>query len=125
MQANTGETAWVYFDNDGPNLLSSLHPTKNVWSHYYRDGDLLTGPGRNVETAPAAPGTTTTGEMEFPVPSPVKIVDHPLTRSTHWSALAIIDIGTIMLDVDLGEKPPLWAGEIVELVGFCLFDPGS
>lgn len=29
------------------------------------------------------------------------------------------------VDVDLGEKPPLRAGEIVELVGFCLFEPGG
>ncbi|WP_433629597.1 transposase [Halomicrococcus sp. NG-SE-24] len=29
------------------------------------------------------------------------------------------------IDVDLGEKPPLRAGEIVELVAFCLFDPGD
>jgi hypothetical protein len=29
------------------------------------------------------------------------------------------------VDVDLGESPPLPAGEIVELVGFCLFDPGG
>jgi hypothetical protein len=29
------------------------------------------------------------------------------------------------VDVDLGEDPPILAGEIVELVGFCLFDPGD
>jgi len=29
------------------------------------------------------------------------------------------------VDVDLGENPPLLAGEIVELVGLCLFDPGG
>ncbi|MCU4717925.1 transposase [Halapricum hydrolyticum] len=29
------------------------------------------------------------------------------------------------VDVNLGEKPPLRAGEIVELVAFCLFDPGG
>lgn len=29
------------------------------------------------------------------------------------------------VNVDLGEKPPLRAGEIVELVAFCLFDPGD
>ncbi|WP_318571226.1 transposase [Salinigranum marinum] len=29
------------------------------------------------------------------------------------------------IDVHLGESPPLRAGEIVELVGFCLFDPGG
>jgi hypothetical protein len=28
-------------------------------------------------------------------------------------------------DVDLGENPPILAGEIVELVAFCLFDPGD
>jgi hypothetical protein len=27
--------------------------------------------------------------------------------------------------VDLGEEPPVRAGEIVELVAFCLFDPGD
>jgi len=27
--------------------------------------------------------------------------------------------------VDLGEKPPLRAGEIIELVAFCLLDPGG
>lgn len=29
------------------------------------------------------------------------------------------------VSVDLGEKPPIRAGEIVELVSFCLFDPGD
>ncbi|WP_174811833.1 hypothetical protein [Salinadaptatus halalkaliphilus] len=29
------------------------------------------------------------------------------------------------VDMELGEKPPLRAGEIVELVAFCLFDPGD
>jgi len=29
------------------------------------------------------------------------------------------------VDINLGEKPPLRAGEIVELVAFCLFDPGD
>ena len=29
------------------------------------------------------------------------------------------------VDVELGEDPPILAGEIVELVGFCLFDPGG
>lgn len=29
------------------------------------------------------------------------------------------------VDVDLGENPPISAGEIVEIIGFCLFDPGD
>ncbi|MBZ6496767.1 nitrite reductase, partial [Haloterrigena longa] len=90
--AETGDTARVYFANGGPNLLSSLHPIGNVWSRYYRDGDLLSEPDQNIETAPVAPGTTTAGEMEFPVPGPVKIVDHALTRATRRGALAVIDV---------------------------------
>ncbi|WP_254611685.1 copper-containing nitrite reductase [Haloterrigena gelatinilytica] len=92
MRAKTGETVRVYFANGGPNLTSAVHPIGNVWSRYYRDGDLLTDPDRNIETAPVAPGTTTAGEMEFPVPGPVKIVDHALTRATRRGALAEIHV---------------------------------
>ncbi|AFO58315.1 copper-containing nitrite reductase [Natrinema sp. J7-2] len=92
MEATTGETARVYFANGGPNLLSSWHAIGNVWSRFYRDGDLLTAPDRNVETAPVAPGTTAAAEMEFPVPGPVKIVDHALTRAARRGALGVIDV---------------------------------
>jgi len=92
MEANTGETARVYFANGGPNLLSSWHAIGNVWSRFYRDGDLLTDPDLNVETAPVAPGTTAAAEMEFPVPGPVKIVDHALTRAARRGALGVVDV---------------------------------
>ena len=92
MRAEVGETARVYFANGGPNVLSSVHPIGNVWSRYYRDGDLLSEPARNVETSPVAPGTTTVGEMEFVVPGPVKIVDHALSRAGRRGALAVIDV---------------------------------
>lgn len=29
------------------------------------------------------------------------------------------------VDVHLGEHPPVPAGEVIELIGFCLFDPGG
>ena len=80
VRAEVGETARVYFANGGPNLTSAWHPIGNVWSRLYRDGDLTTEPDRYVETAPIAPGTVAAGEMEFPVPGPVRIVDHALSR---------------------------------------------
>ncbi|WP_049925046.1 copper-containing nitrite reductase [Halopiger goleimassiliensis] len=92
MEAEVGETARVYFANGGPNLMSSWHPIGNVWSDFYRDGDLLSEPDKNIETAPVAPGTTAAGEMEFPVPGPVKIVDHALSRVVHKGALGVIDV---------------------------------
>ncbi|MFC6717818.1 copper-containing nitrite reductase [Natrialbaceae archaeon GCM10025810] len=92
LDAETGETARVYFANGGPNLTSAWHPIGNVWSRLYRDGDLESEPARNVETTPVAPGTVTAGEMEFPVPGPVKIVDHALSRVVHRGAIAEIDV---------------------------------
>ncbi|MFC6717829.1 copper-containing nitrite reductase [Natrialbaceae archaeon GCM10025810] len=92
MEAEVGETVRVYYANGGPNLTSALHPIGNVWNRYYRDGDLVSEPGRYVETAAVAPGTTTAGEMEFPVPGPVKIVDHALTRVTRKGMLGVIEV---------------------------------
>lgn len=92
VTAEVGETVRVYFASGGPNLTSSLRAIGNVWSRYYRDGDLLSEPARNVETAPVAPGTVTAGEMEFHVPGPVKIVDHALSRVVHKGMLGVIDV---------------------------------
>ncbi|RQG95876.1 copper-containing nitrite reductase [Natrarchaeobius chitinivorans] len=92
VHAEVGETVRVYFANGGPNLTSALHPIGNVWSRFYRDGDLLSDPGRNVETAPIAPGTVVAGEMELPVPGPIKIVDHALSRVARKGMLAVIDV---------------------------------
>ncbi|RQG91588.1 nitrite reductase, copper-containing [Natrarchaeobius halalkaliphilus] len=92
VEAEVGETVRVYFANGGPNFTSAWHPIGNVWSRLYRDGDLLTEPARYVETSPIAPGTVVAGEMELPVPGPIKIVDHALSRVVHRGALATIDV---------------------------------
>ncbi|MEY7848221.1 copper-containing nitrite reductase [Natrarchaeobius sp. A-rgal3] len=92
VHAEVGETVRVYFANGGPNLTSALHPIGNVWSTFYRDGDLVSDPGRYVETAPVAPGTVVAGEMELPVPGPIKIVDHALSRVARKGMMAVIDV---------------------------------
>ena len=92
MEAATGETARVYFANGSPNLLSTWHPIGNVWSRLYRDGDLLTDPELNIETAPVVSGTTAAGEMEFPVLGLVKIIEHALTRAARHGALDITNV---------------------------------
>lgn len=92
MRAEVGETVRVYFANGGPNLTSALHPIGNVWARYYRDGDLLSEPGRNVETSAVAPGSVVAGEMELPVPGPVKIVDHALSRVVRKGMLGVIEV---------------------------------
>lgn len=86
------ETVRVFFTNGGPNLTTGLHPIGNVMSRYYRDGDLLSEPDRNVETAPVAPGAVTAWEMETPVPGPIKIVDHALSRVVRRGMLGVIQV---------------------------------
>ncbi|WP_436343571.1 copper-containing nitrite reductase [Natronorubrum sp. FCH18a] len=92
VAAEVGETVRVYYANGGPNLISALHPIGNVWSRYYRDGDLLSDPARNVETSPVAPGTVVAGEMELRVPGPIKLVDHALSRVTQKGMIGVIDV---------------------------------
>ncbi|OIB57956.1 copper-containing nitrite reductase [Natrialba sp. SSL1] len=91
-EAEVGETVRIYFANGGPNFTSALHPIGNVWSRFYRDGDLLTEPAQNVETTPVAPGTSVAGEMEMVVPGPIKLVDHALSRVVHKGALGVIEV---------------------------------
>lgn len=92
LNAEVGETVRVYFVNGGPNLTSSVHPIGNVWSRLYRDGDLVSEPAQSVETTPVAPGTATVGEMELPVPGPIKIVDHALSRAVRRGTIAVIEV---------------------------------
>jgi len=92
VEVEQDETVRVYLANGGPNLMSSWHPIGNVWSRLYRDGDLVSDPARNVETTPVAPGTVTAGELETPVPGPIKIVDHALSRVVRKGALGVIEV---------------------------------
>jgi nitrite reductase (NO-forming) len=92
VEAEVGETARIYYANGGPNLASSWHAIGSVWSRYYRDGDLTSAPDENVETAMVGPGTTTAAEVEFPVPGPVSLVDHALSRVVHRGSLGQIAV---------------------------------
>lgn len=92
LTAERDERIRVYLANGGPNFTAAWHPIGNVWSELYRDGDLLSEPARYVETTPVAPGTVVAGEMDTPVPGPIKLVDHALSRVVHRGRLAVIDV---------------------------------
>lgn len=87
-----GERVRIYYANGGPNLISSWHGIGNVWDRFYRDGDLVSDPDRFVETAPVASGTVTAAEIETPVPGPIKLVDHALTRVVRKGMLGVIQV---------------------------------
>lgn len=87
-----GERVRVFHAQGGPNLTSSWHAIGNVWKTFYRDGDLVSAPDRYVETAPVAPGSVAAAEMDTPVPGPIKLVDHALTRVVRKGMLGVIQV---------------------------------
>ncbi|QPV64836.1 nitrite reductase, copper-containing [Halosimplex litoreum] len=92
MAAETGETARVYYCVGGPNLASSFHPIGSVWDEVYPQGGLGGRPQRNIQTTPVQPGSTAIATMHYPVPGPIKLVDHALSRVARKGALAVIDV---------------------------------
>ncbi len=92
LQAEVGETVRVYWCNGGPNLMSTPHPIGNVWTRWYRDGDVISDPARYVESAALGAGATAFGEMDMTVPGPIFLVDHTLSRVVRKGLLATIDV---------------------------------
>jgi len=92
MTAETGETARVYYCVGGPNLASSFHPIGSVWDEVYPQGGLGGRPQRNIQTTPVQPGSTAITTMHYPVPGPIKLVDHALSRVARKGAMAVIDV---------------------------------
>ncbi|HKJ93149.1 MAG TPA: copper-containing nitrite reductase [Longimicrobiales bacterium] len=92
IQVKRGETARIFFVNGGPNLLSSFHPIGNVWTKAWPAGALANPPLRYVQTLPVPPGSTGVFEMDFPVPEPIKLVDHAISRWIRQGMLGIIQV---------------------------------
>lgn len=92
LPVTRGERIRVFLANGGPNYLSSFHPIGNVWSAAYPNGALADQPSTYVQTVPVPPGSCLVGELETPVPGPIALVDHSLTRATERGARAVIDV---------------------------------
>lgn len=92
LNVKKDETARVYLVTGGPNVTSNFHPIGNVWSKAWREGAIASEPERFVQTCHVAPGSCGIFEMEFPVPGPVKLVDHALSRVAHKGMLGIINV---------------------------------
>lgn len=92
MTAKVGETARVFMVTGGPNLTSSFHPIGNVFTEAWREGAVESRPERHVQTMPVAPGSCGVFHMDFPVPGPVHLVDHALSRVARKGAKATIQV---------------------------------
>jgi len=92
IPAETGETARVFYCVGGPNLASSFHPIGSVWDEVYPQGGMGGQPQQNIQTTPVQPGSTAIATMHFPVPGPIKLVDHALSRVARKGALAVVGV---------------------------------
>ncbi len=110
LHAEVGETVRLYWANGGPNHVSSPHPIGNVFKRWYDQGDAVSDPMRWVEGAALGSGFTGFGEMELPVPGPIHLVDHSLSRVVQNGLLATIDVEGEP-DLDIYNPDPDGSGE--------------
>ena len=80
LKAHTGETVRIFFGNAGPNLTSSFHVIGSNFKNVYRDGDVLSPPGRFVSTVSVPPGAATVVDLKMVVPGTYTLVDHAIFR---------------------------------------------
>ena len=80
LRAEAGETVRVFFGNAGPNLTSSFHVIGSNFRRVWRDGDVVSPPGRFVSTAVVPPGGATVVDMKMVVPGTYALVDHAIFR---------------------------------------------
>lgn len=92
LKANVGETVRVFFVNGGPNLTSSFHPIGNIWTRVWTNGSFRTATDAYMQTVTVPPGDTLVADIALPVPGPITLVDHALTRVVRKGMVARIDV---------------------------------
>ena len=92
MTAEVGETVRVFMVTGGPNLTSSFHPIGNVFTKAWREGAVKGTPEEHIQTMPVAPGSCGVFHMDLPVPGPIFLVDHALSRVARKGAKATIQV---------------------------------
>jgi len=80
LAAKTGERVRIYFGNAGPNLISSFHVIGEIFDRVYREADLVSPPGRSIQTTLVPAGGATVVEFGVEVPGTYTLVDHAIFR---------------------------------------------
>ncbi len=105
LNVKRDETARIFLVTGGPNLTCNFHPIGNVWTKSWREGAIASHPERYVQTCHVPPGSCGIFEMEFPVPSTIKLVDHALSRVARKGMMATITVAG-------EERPELFATDL-------------
>jgi len=101
LQIEQGDRVRLYVGNAGPNLISSFHISGMVFDKVYREGDVISAPGRGIQTTLIPSGGVSIIEFDAVVPGDYKIVDRSLFRTEKGA------IGHIQVSGE--EKPEIYS----------------
>ncbi len=102
LRAKVGEKIRIYFGNIGPNKISSFHIVGMPFDRVYREGDLVSPPGRYIQTSLVPAGGAVVVEVTAQVPGIYTILDHSMFRTEKGA------IGQLI--VEGPPKPELYSG---------------
>lgn len=106
LKARAGESVRIFFGNAGPNLTSSFHVIGSHFRRVYRDGDVLSPPGRFVSTVSVPPGGATIVDMKMVVPGSYTLVDHAIFRLDKGAVGFLNVSGEARPDIYQSTEPP-------------------
>ncbi|MBK5288749.1 MAG: nitrite reductase, copper-containing [Acidimicrobiia bacterium] len=101
-KARVGDVVRLWVGNAGPELTSSFHVIGEIFDRVYREGDLISQPGRGIQTTTIPSGGSTMVEFKVEVPGTYLLVDHAIARAIHKGA-----VGTLI--VEGPEQPEIFA----------------
>lgn len=106
LKAATGDRVRIYFGNAGPNLTSAFHVIGGIFDRVYRDGDLVSPPGRYVQTIAVPPGGSSVVDLHMLVPGTYTLVDHAIFRLDKGCVGFLNVTGPPRPDLYHSEQPP-------------------
>jgi copper-containing nitrite reductase len=106
LKAVTGDHVRIYFGNAGPNLTSAFHLIGGIFEKVYRDGDLISPPGRFIQTVSVPPGGATVVDIHTIVPGTYTLVDHAIFRLDKGCVGFLNVAGKPRPDIYHSEQPP-------------------
>lgn len=107
IKAKTGERVRIFFGNAGPNLISSFHVIGEIFENVYREGDLTSPPGHNIQTTLVPAGGSTAVEFGLEVPGNYTLVDHAIFR-VEKGAVGFLNVeGKPNFDIFASDQDPV------------------
>lgn len=96
LVCRAGETVRLFVGNAGPNLISSFHVIGTIFDKVWREGDVISPPGRSIQTTLIPAGGSAVIDIQTSVPGSFTMVDHSIFR---------LDLGAVGFLKVIGQDP--------------------